>query len=131
MKFTLDSEGMHQRYEEAVSAISAFHPVLAFDLRSRDMVGPILDCMYGAAPIEENAAAFLLKMDDEIVRQAILKLEELIKELAAIHGWKTAKDVRKLLGKKLDTQEIEGPLKEYFANAADAKAHPTALDEPS
>jgi 2,3-bisphosphoglycerate-independent phosphoglycerate mutase len=82
------------------------------------MVGPTLDYLYGMAPLEPATAEFLLKIDDVIVREAILKLEELIKEVASIHGGKTPKDVRKLLVKRLDVQEHEGPLKEYFAKVA-------------
>jgi hypothetical protein len=57
-----------------------------------------------------------LKLEDEIVRQAIPKLEELIKELATIHGWKTAKEVKILLMKPSESlQEFEIFLKENFA----------------
>jgi hypothetical protein len=117
-------EGMQERYVEAVSAVSSFLPVLAFDLRSRDMVGPFLDWLYDAIPIEPNDATFFLKLEDEIVRQTIPKLEELIEELANLHGRKTAHEVRTLLAKPLESpQEFENFLRESFAAlAASAQA---------
>jgi hypothetical protein len=123
--FIPNAEGMQERYEEAVSAVSAFLPVLAFDLRSRDMVGPFLDWLHDAGPIEPNDAPFFLKLEDEIVRQAIPKLEELIKELATIHGWKTAKEVKILLMKPSESlQEFEIFLKGNFAGNGIGSSRP-------
>lgn len=112
-------ESMHQRYEDAVSAVAAFLPLLAFDLRSKDMLGPMLAGLYTNIPIEPNAAPFLLKVEDEIVRAAVPKLEELIQELAKLHGRKTAKEVKKLLAKPLDPlSEFQSFLTEAFSPAA-------------
>jgi len=120
--FIPSPEGMQERYEEAVSAVSAFLPVLAFDLRFRDLVGPFLERLHCATPMDDpNAAPFYLRMEDEIVGLAIPKLEELIQELANLHGRRTAKEVRTLLIKPVEPlQEIEDFLAESFAAMAPA-----------
>lgn len=121
-------EGMQERYEEAVSAVSAFLPVLAFDLRFRDMIGPFLEFLNGAIPIEPRDATFFLKLEDEIVRLAIPKLEELIQELANLHGRKTAKEVRKLLTKTVEPlEEIESFLTKSFADLASSAQSQVAV----
>jgi hypothetical protein len=123
-----NTEGMQKRYEDAVSAVSAFLPVLAFDLRSKDMIGPLLGRLRGTIPIEPNAAPFWLKMEDEVVRFAIPKLEESIQELANLHRRKTAKEVRTLLKKPFEPpQELTQFLTETFtAMAAAAQAQAEA-----
>ena len=114
-------EGMQERYEEAVSAVSAFLPVLAFKLRYKNMVGPFLERLYGIVPIEPNVAPLFLNMEDEIFRQTIPELEELIKKLASIHERDTAKDVRTLLTNPLELpQKYENLIKENFAAMAAA-----------
>jgi len=133
--FVPNSEGMQKRYEDAVSAVSAFLPLLAFDLRSKDMVGPLLGHLRSTLPIEPGAAPFWLKMEDEVVEFSLPKLEELIHELAKLHGRKTSKEVDTLLKKPFEPpMEFENFLKESFAAMAaaaqtapgiDANAQPT------
>jgi hypothetical protein len=129
-----NTEVMQKRYEEAVSAVSAFLPVLAFDLRSKDMIGPLLGRLRGTIPIEPNAAPFWLKMEDEVVRFAIPKLEESIQEVANLLGRKTAKEVRTLLKKPFEPpQEFTQFLTETFtamSAAAQAQAAAQAAQAP-
>jgi len=127
-----NTEGMQKRYEDAVTAVSAFLPLLAFDLRSKDMIGPFLGRLRGAIPIEPNAAPLWLKMEDEIVRIALPKLEELIQELADLHRMETADNVRTLLKQPFEPpREFENLLRETFAAMAAQAAAQAAQAPPN
>ena len=120
-------DGMQKRYEDAVSAVAAFLPLLAYDLRSKDMVGPLLGRLRSTVPIEPAAAPFWLKMEDEVVKFSLPKLEELIQQLAELHGVKTADDVRTRLKEAFEPPEdFEKFLREILsamtAQAAQAQA---------
>jgi hypothetical protein len=95
--FIPNTEGIQKRYEEAVSAVAAFVPLLAYELRSKDAVGPILGRLRSMVPNEPGAAPMWLQFEDEIVKFSLPKLEELLLQLAKLHGRKTAKEVEALL----------------------------------
>jgi hypothetical protein len=113
------TDGMQKRYEDAVSAVSAFLPILAFELRSKDIVGPWLAHIHSALHVDPNAAPMWLMVEDQLIELTSPKLDELIKNLAALHGRKTAKAVRTLLEQPTEgPPQIENMLKEAFASAA-------------
>lgn len=121
--FIPSTEGMQKRYEDAVSAVSAFLPLLAYDLRSKDVAGPLLGRLRSTLPIEPATAPLWLKMEDEVVKMALPKLEELILELAKLHSRKTAKEVATLLKKPTEAPtEFEQFLRQtILAMAAQAQ----------
>jgi hypothetical protein len=133
--FLPNVDGMQKRYEDAVSAVAAFLPVLAFDLRSKDMIGPLLGRLRSTLPIQPAAAPIWLKMEDQLVSFSLPKLEELIQELAELHGIETAEEVRARLEEKFEPlQELEKFFREILsattaqaaqAQASKAPANPT------
>jgi hypothetical protein len=94
-----DGEGLQNRYASAVSAVAGEFPTLAFGLRSKDAMGPLLGRLRGSLPIEAKDMSLWLKIEDGLIAMAIPKLDELIMELAAIHGRSTVRHVKPILRK--------------------------------
>jgi len=100
--FLPNTDGLQKRYEDAVSAVAGEFPMLAFDLRSKDAIGPLIGRLRGTLPIDPKDAQLWLKIEDEVVRLSIPKLNDLILELAKLHSRETAKDVDGILKKPFE-----------------------------
>jgi hypothetical protein len=123
-----DSEGLHKRYDEAVSAVSGILPLLAFELRSKDIMAPVLQRMRENLPITPELAPYFIAIEDMVLETAAPKLGELIEELAKLHGWKSSKKVKKILTTPFELpEEIKKNLAVQVMAAKaieDAKARP-------
>lgn len=97
-----NTEGLQKRYEDSVSAVAGEFPMLAFGLRSKDAIGPIIGRLRGTLPVEPKDAQLWLKIEDEVVQLSIPKLDELILELAKLHRRSTARDVKAMLEKPFE-----------------------------
>ncbi|GEM_PF-1770421 len=97
-----NTEGLQKRYEDAVSAVAGEFPMLAFGLRSKDAIGPLIGRLRGALPVEPKDAQLWLKIEDELVQLSIPKLDELILELAKLHSRATANEVKATLNKPFE-----------------------------
>lgn len=100
--FLPNTDGLQKRYEDAVSAVAGEFPMLAFDLRSKDAIGPLIGRLRGTLPIDPKDAQLWLKIEDEVVRLSIPKLDELILELAKLHRRETVKHVDAILKKPFE-----------------------------
>jgi hypothetical protein len=88
-------QGLQKRYDVAVSAIAGEYPTLAFELRSKDTMAPLLGHLRGALPIEPKDVSVWLEVEDGLIGMAIPKLDESIVELARLHKRSTARYVKK------------------------------------
>ena len=119
--FLPNTEGLQKRYEDAVSAVAGEFPTLAFELRSKDAIGPLIGRLRGTLPIDPKDSPLWLKMEDEVVRLSIPKLDDLIRELANLHRRSTAKDVKAILKNPFEIPtELVKFLTDNFAAASAA-----------
>jgi hypothetical protein len=99
-------EGLAKRYEESVSLVSGMNPLLAFRLRSKAVVGPLLQRLRTMA-LQDSPQTVLMfsKMEDYLVRQLLPHLDLLIRELAWEHGLWTWLRTRERLRRPLEIPE--------------------------
>jgi hypothetical protein len=130
--FLPNTEGLQKRYEDAVTAVAGEFPILAFDLRSKDAIGPLMGRLRGTLPIDPKDAQLWLKIEDELVHLSIPKLDELILELSKLHRRKTTKQVEAILEKPFEKpKELVKFFADNFALAISAaQAKPTSADVP-
>ena|ERR1035437_1642688 len=99
-------EGLAKRYEESVSLVAGMNPILAFRLRSQDVVGPFLQRLRTMAMHDSpQAVTMFSKMEDYLIQQLSPHLEALIRELAWEHGWWTWWKTRERLKRPLEIPE--------------------------
>ena len=99
-------EGLAKRYEESVSLVSGMNPLLAFRLRSQDVVGPLLQRLRTMALQDSpQTVTMFSKMEDYLVRQLSPHLDLLIRELAWEHGWWTWLKTKERLRRPLEIPE--------------------------
>lgn len=95
-----------KRYGEAVSLVAGCNPILGFRLRSQDLVSPLFDTLRQMALADSQASiALLSKLERELMGQLKPHLEQLLRELAWMHGSMTWWDVRCLLKRPLEIPE--------------------------
>jgi len=100
--FRFDAE-MGHRYSEAVSLVAASNPLLGYRLRCQDLVSPWLDTLRQLAANDGAAsAAMFAKLDDELLGHLKPHFEDLLKELARMHGWLTWWKMRRLLHRPIE-----------------------------
>lgn len=129
--FLPNTDGLQKRYEDAVSAVAGAFPTLAFELRSKDAIGPFIGRLRETLPIDPKDVPLWLKMEDKIIRLSMPKLDELIRELAKLHKRTTAKDVKAILKEPVEVQkELEKFYTEMFA-AAIATAQAAQANAPA
>ena len=108
------------RYNEAVTALAGIHPVLAYKLRSKDSIAPMLQqlgalAVNNASNPEEAAQKnqFLLWLDRALEKQGygLADLAEAALLVARKHGWRTFRATRKAL-KRQDSFEASQEMKD-------------------
>lgn len=123
-------DSLQKRYEDAVSSVSGPFPVLAFRLRAKDSLTPILGKVRGMIPAEPAAAHLWLQMEDQIVQESIPLLKQLILEMAKLHGRSTYRAVCSTLSKSGELpKELSDLLARMIAQAQAAGM--AATDRPS
>ena len=99
--FIPDVDALRQRYQTAVTAVAGAFPVLAYELRRKDMLTPIINQLSSVVGLpDEVGAGFLVKMEDQMVSEVCPVLKSLIQETASLHGRKTRKHVDEVLADK-------------------------------
>lgn len=77
--FLPNVETLRQRYDAAVTAVGGAFPVLAFKLRSKDLMTPLMTQLSAMVGQDNNTAAeVFVKMEDQIVQAIRSVLEDLI-----------------------------------------------------
>jgi hypothetical protein len=119
-------ETLRQRYDAAVTAVAGAFPVLAFELRSKDMVTPLMTHL-SSMVADNTAAEMFVKMEDQIVQAIRPVLEDLIKQTASLHSRKARHDVDSLLRQKFELpKSFDRFISQALSQAARQQANPEA-----
>src|SRR6266567_2312680 len=91
---------MEERYNKSIDLIAGRFPLLAFDLRGKDMLRQAFDQLRSLAASDPAAVAALPSVEFAITQEALPALERLLRKLAGVHGFSTWLWVRHHLKKK-------------------------------
>jgi hypothetical protein len=95
-----------KRYGDAVTLVAACDPILGFRLRSQDIASPLLDTLRQLAFADgPSSAAAFANVETELMGHLKPHLDELIKEIAWLHGWSTWWKVRRRLDRPMELPE--------------------------
>jgi hypothetical protein len=93
----IDWAGLAKRYNAAVTALAGIRPVLAYNLRSRDALGPFLQ-QFGQAALQNPEAALAWQGFDQLISNyGLHALTDAILTLARKHSWFTWRDAKKAI----------------------------------
>jgi hypothetical protein len=96
-------QGMQERYNQAVSEVSGAFPVLAYELRAKDTLVPLLRQLAAFVPVNDAAAMdFAIKLEEELTRTTLPVLEELIRRVASLCGRTTRKETDLVLTRQFE-----------------------------
>jgi hypothetical protein len=133
----VDHTKLHEHYESAIVELAAIDPMLAYQLRSKNLVDSMLKPLFDVSmqnPAPAPVAAQALKIFDNVGATA---LDEAILRVARELGRAKRKQVRELLSKK---QEMPQEVSQLFslipqaikaAQSAQSQAQPPQSREPS
>jgi hypothetical protein len=92
-------DDLHKRYEESVSVVASFDPVLGFKLRSKNNIADTLS-KFRKVAVQNGVNLSVLNQYESMLRKALLPpLEKAVTELGRHHSRRTAKSVKELLSK--------------------------------
>ncbi|SRR5229473_7266828 len=115
----LDPAGLRQRYEKAVSAVSGPFPLLAYELRSKDLMAVMLKKVAPFAAVDAQSRTLWTKVEDELVRSSVPLLDDLICRTAKLHGRDTLRDTKTALARTSGPDvDVEKLLERFFAVAS-------------
>jgi hypothetical protein len=113
---------LRTRYEESINLVAAANPVLAFRLRSQDQSLPFLNRLRQVAPNDPMISTVVSALEHELMNVLPAHLDELIKEVAWMHGWRTRLSVQKTLKRRFEFPKgISKLLKTTVASLQDAQ----------
>jgi hypothetical protein len=120
-------QGIQERYNQAVSEVSGAFPVLAYELRAKDVLVPLLRHLGPLVPVTDaTAVEFWIKMEEELTRATLPVLEDLIRRVASMCGRKIRKETDDVLAQQFEIpRSTDNFLSQVFSAAA--KAKPTVL----
>jgi hypothetical protein len=101
--FLPDADAVRSRYEQAVTSIAGAFPVLAFELRTKNVLTPVLTQL--AAIIQQGdtkTTELFVKLEDHLLLAALPVLENVIRKTAIMHGRKTRREVDSILQAKFE-----------------------------
>lgn len=132
----MDWDGLRTRYNTAINALAGLRPVLAYHLRSKDVIGPFLQQL-GAAAFENPDIAQAWSLLDKIINTyGLSALTDSVLMLARKHGWLTLREAKKAI-KDQDAlpSELQTALREWIQEAmkqaaAQQQAQPAATQQP-
>lgn len=126
--FLPDSGETHARYDSAVSAIAAFDPLLAYQLRSKDTARSFLTTM-GMVAVRDAPATEVFARVEPVLRPEIQRaLEDAILLLARKHGVRTWLRAKRVLRREL---ELPDGVRETFRSAVGAARAPASKVAPA
>jgi hypothetical protein len=100
------NESLAKRYEESVNLVAGLNPILAYRLRSQDMVGPFLHQLRALALQDgPQGVALFGTMEDHLLLHLTPYLERLIRELAKRHSWRTRWETNRRLKEPFDAPD--------------------------
>jgi hypothetical protein len=96
------------RYEEAVSIIARSDPLLPFRLGNQPMMGRLMAWLRGLAASDQTASIFWTSVGEPgLLKLFNPHLEELIRDVARVHGWRTRWRTGRTLKKPLEFTKEE------------------------
>jgi hypothetical protein len=119
----IDWVALGTRYNTAVTALAGLRPVLAYNLRSRDLVVPFLQ-RFGAAALQDAETAKAWPMLEQLISgYGLTALTDAILMLARKHSWTTLWETKKAI-KEQDRipPELRTSLLEWVKQAAAQQA---------
>jgi len=94
-----------EKYEEAISTLARADPIRAFRLRGQPLIGPFLAQLRGLAASDEAASGFWISVvEPELLKMIRPHLDQLILDLARVHGWLTWWNTHAQLRKEVPSQ---------------------------
>ena len=124
-----------KRYGEAVTLVAACDPILGFRLRSQDIASPLLDTLRQLAFADgASSAAAFANVETELMGHLKPHLDELIKEVAWLHGWSTWWKVRSRLNRPMELPEgfieaLKAQLPQLSQGQAEAPKQPAEVPQ--
>ena len=117
------SQGMQERYSQAVSEVSGAFPVLAYELRSKDILVPLLRQLASLIPATDATAMdFWIKLEEELTRTTLPVLEDLIRKVASMCGRAIRKETDALLTRQFEIpKSTEKFLSQFLSQIAKTK----------
>jgi hypothetical protein len=96
-------QGMQERYNQAVSEVSGAFPVLAYELRAKDILVPLLKYLAPFVPVTDPTAVnFWIKLEEELTRATLPVLEDLIRRVASMCGRTIRKETDAVLAQQFE-----------------------------
>jgi hypothetical protein len=115
----LDPAALRERYDKAVSAVSGAFPLLAYELRSKDLMAVMLKEVAPLAAADPQSRTLWTRVEDELVRSSVPLLDDLICRTARLLDRKTLKETKAALARTSGpNEEVEKLLERLFAVAA-------------
>ncbi len=84
-----DLQNLSEGYEKCVDTIASADPLLAFQLRSKDLLNPYISQIGSIASMDENSAAIWSRIEAQLIELANPEFERLILRLSRLHSWRT------------------------------------------
>jgi hypothetical protein len=81
--------GLPERFNKSVDSLAGRLPLLAFELRSKDRLDPMLNQLRALVANDPNASLLLPTIEDNLRGEFLPKIDALVLRLAWLHGWKT------------------------------------------
>lgn len=98
--FLPPSAELPQRYNQAVTDVAGFDPLLGFQLRSRDAIPAWLAKMRAVAVAYDRAGERIPAIDSLLQRTAVEAMDDLLVRVARAHSWRMWWAVRQHLKRR-------------------------------
>jgi hypothetical protein len=86
--------GLSERYNAAIDLLAGPLPLLAYQLRSKDRLHPVLDQLRAIMANDPKAPVLFAAIEDKMRSEVLTRMDALVFELAWMHGWRTWLRVR-------------------------------------
>lgn len=103
-----------QRYNDAVAKISGYEPLLAFQLRNKEKITPIILKLRDLSHGDKDSEQFINKAIDELQEKLIPVIEEAVLDVARKHNWLTWYKARKIVKNKGLPMDLHDLMKDVF-----------------
>jgi hypothetical protein len=101
----LVEDGFATEFEESMTVLAEYDPVLAARMRGRNQAVPLLKKLRQMIVANPMAAAFWSTIEGQIMTHALPRFDEAILEIGRLHGRRMAEDIKADLAKKEDVPE--------------------------
>jgi hypothetical protein len=122
------TDQMQARYSQAVSEVSGAFPILAYRLRSKDILVSLLKQLSPFVPATDaTAVEAWVKMEEELTHATLPVLEELIRSVASMCGRTVRKETDAILRRQFEPPKA---LDRFFSQVLAAAAKGPPIQPP-